>query len=59
MQREQLLCWNVMSDTEHCITPGSNEEDRLPQHPIKSKQDSKINRTIIFKLGKALINNLS
>jgi len=26
MQIEQLLCWSVMTDTEHIIS-GSNEED--------------------------------
>jgi len=27
MQTEQLLCWSVMTDTEHSKTSSSNEED--------------------------------
>jgi len=26
MRTEQLLCWSGMTDTEHSITSGSNEE---------------------------------
>jgi len=29
MQAEQLLCWNGMTDTGHCTTSSSNEEDCL------------------------------
>jgi len=27
MQTEQLLCWSGMTDTEHSIISGSNEEE--------------------------------
>jgi len=27
MQTEQLLCWEWMTDTEHCTTSSSNEKE--------------------------------
>jgi len=27
MQTDQLLCWSGMTDTEHCKTSGTNEEE--------------------------------